>query len=92
LTTVRERAVAALTAWVEAWGDREIEFDEALVDAIAAEFDWRPIATLGEAADEEYVLARTAKGTTMYWRVDLLSESVARELGFPATEWLRVPT
>lgn len=92
---VRNRALVALAAWAGDHRPDEVDYDAGLIDAIAAEFGWRPIATLAaETADGDAVVARTADGRTMVWRVGMLlavMDKAPDNLAFPAVEWLRLP-
>lgn len=100
--TVRERAIRALEAWVRAYQPLpgtygEVLHDEVLVDAVAAEFGWRPIETLPE--DDRLVLAKTADGRRMLWPTALLRGNLKRaaagrepeHLKFPAVAWTEIP-
>ena len=55
---------------------------------------WRPIETL-EGGETDFVIARTADGRVMQWRVSLLARNLKgptpNHLSFPAIEWMPAP-
>jgi hypothetical protein len=94
MTDLRARAVRALDSWVATWRGPHVDaaYDEYLIDAIVAEFGYKPIATAPR--DGTFVVIKLPSGHKMvaqwcadgYWRKDVHDHNL-----WEPTEWAEVP-